>query len=216
MAYTQTPILALIGGIGCGKSAVAGWLAEHLRARVVDADVVGHAALLREDVKRQLVEAFGEDILSAGEINRSAVARRVFGETDEHRTARQTLESIVHPVMRTDFEAAFAAARAASDVDLIVFDAAVLLESGWQQAVDVIAYVDVPFASRLQRVADSRGWSAEELRRREASQWSLERKRAEADLVIDNSGTLEAAGQQLETYLQSHGFLPEPTRQLIN
>ena len=207
MSRNRTPILALVGGIGCGKSALAAWLAEHAGARVVDADAIGHAVLQRPDIKRQLVEAFGDEVLQKDEVDRSAIARRVFGDTPAHQSARRTLESIVHPVMRGDFEEAFRSARNSPECDLIVFDAAVLLESGWDEAVDAIAFVEVPFADRARRVA-RRGWTEQQLLQREASQWPLERKRSAADVVIDNSGSLEAAGRQLECWLREQRLLP--------
>jgi len=207
----QTPVLALVGGVGCGKSAVAAWCAEHLQAAIVDADAIGHDVLQREQVQQELVGEFGSGILSEAEIDRSALARLVFGKTSEHQQARQSLESIVHPVMREEFLRQFECARQSPDVELIVFDAAVLLESGWTDHVNVVAFVDVPLEVRLQRVSAGRGWTAEELGRREASQWPLDRKRAAADVVIDNSGTVEAAGQQLEDYLQTNGWIPPAT-----
>lgn len=218
MSRNRTPILALIGGIGCGKSALAAWLAEHVGARVVDADAVGHAALQRDDVRRQLVAAFGEEVLKEEQIDRSAIARRVFGATPAHQAARRTLEAIVHPVMREDFEEAFRSARSSSECDLIVFDAAVLLESKWDEAVDAIAFVEVPFEERARRVA-RRGWSEQQLLQREASQWPLERKRDAADVLIDNSGSLDAAGRQLECWLREQKLLPprrSATPQLSN
>jgi dephospho-CoA kinase len=218
MSRTPIPILALIGGVGCGKSAIAAWLAEHVRAWVVDADAVGHAVLQREDVRSQLVEVFGPQVLNEGEISRSAIAKKVFGSGPARQAARRLLESIMHPVMRLDFEAAFGTARASSECDLIIFDAAVLLESGWKEAVDVIAFVEVPFEERLRRVAQ-RGWTEQQFRQREASQWPLERKRAAADVIIDNSGSIEAAGRQLEAWLREQGFLPArraASPQLIN
>lgn len=208
MARNHTPILGLVGGVGCGKSAVAAWLADHLRALVVDADAVGHAVLHQDSVKAQLVDAFGEEILEDGQIRRSAIAAQVFGTTRDHRAARDELERIVHPVMRIEFEETFRQARRNGDIDLIVFDAAILLESGWRDAVDVVAFLDVPFSERLRRVTASRGWTEQDLRRREASQWPLDRKRAAADVVIDNSADVASAGRQLESYLHSHGHLP--------
>lgn len=211
MAHHQTTILGLVGGVGCGKSSVAAWLRDTLGAHVVDADAVGHAVLLQDGIRRQLAEAFGETILRDGQVDRRAVASRVFGDSPAHVAARKTLESIVHPVMRAEFEAAFREARQAPEVHLVVFDAAILLESGWRDAVDIVAFVDVPWAERLRRVALSRDWTEEDLRRREASQWPLDRKRAAADVVIDNSGSVDTAGRQLADYLEAHGHLTAGT-----
>jgi dephospho-CoA kinase len=207
MAKSQIPIIGLIGGVGCGKSAVANWLAEHLRARVVDADAVGHTVLNRDDVKSQLRAAFGEEVFDNDAVSRPKMAARVFGDAPQQVAARNRLEAIVHPVMRGQFETQFQAARDSGNFELIVFDAAVLLDSGWADVVDVLVYVDVPNEERQRRVATSRGWSAEEHHRREMSQLPLDEKRAAADVVIDNSGPLEVAGRQLEAYLQQTGHL---------
>ena len=221
MASTHKPVLGLIGGIGCGKSSVARWLAEHLRGYVVNADAIGHAVLLREDVRSQLTAAFGPEILKDGEVNRSAVAQRVFGDSPTHIAARKTLEGIVYPIMHGEIDEEFAAAQASADVDLIVYDAAVMLESGLNRQVDVIVYLDVPFEERLRRVTASRGWTEEELRRREASQWPLEKKRSAADVIINNAGTVDSAGRQIEAYLRKNNHLPpqlinKSTSQLVN
>ena len=212
MAKSDVPIIGLIGGVGSGKSAVANWLVEHLRARIVDADAVGHAVLKRDDVKSQLRDAFGDGVFEGDEISRRQMAVRVFGDSPEQVAARNRLEGIVHPVMRGVFESEFLAARDSDDVDLIVFDAALLLDSGWSDAVDVIAYLDVPLQERRRRVAQSRGWSAEDHLRRENSQIPLAEKRAAADVVIDNAGSLDVAGRQLEAFLRKTGRLsPAPT-----
>ena len=211
MAHVQTPIIGLVGGVGCGKSAIAGWLRDELGAKVVDADVIGHEVLQCKDIQQQLRDEFGDGIFSEGAVDRAAVAARVFGDSSENQMARETLEKIVHPAIRDKVRADFAAARLDPDVPLIVYDAAVQLESGWDSDVDRIAFIDVPFQERLRRVSMTRGWSEDELRRREASQWPLDKKRAAADVVIDNSSTVEAAGNQLLSYLQQYELFNTPT-----
>jgi dephospho-CoA kinase len=91
-----------------------------------------------------------------------------------------------------------AVARSQPDVELIVLDAALLLEAGWRHLCDRVVYVDVPDELRSERVKASRGWSLEQLDAREQSQYPLDRKRKEADDVIDNSRSGAHALSQLE------------------
>ena len=72
-----------------------------------------------------------------------------------------------------------------SSEDVVVVDAALLFETGWNVVCDQVAFVDSNEELRLGH-CQARGWSIDELRRREASQWSLERKRQQADFVIEN------------------------------
>ncbi len=190
------PVIAIVGGIGSGKSFVARLFEEAGGVVRIDADLIGHEVLARPEVIRELAEAFGSEILdAAGQVNRKVVAAKVFGPGRE--LARSRLEAITHPRIRAEIERQIALVRqpasshqSTSDrpaVRAIVLDAAILLEVGWNDLVDRIVYVDTPDDVRLRRVHETRGWSAEELRRRELSQWTLERKRSAAHDMIRNS-----------------------------
>jgi dephospho-CoA kinase len=196
-------IIGVVGGIGSGKSAVCRWVAQHDPSiRMIDADRDGHRALELPEVQQQLQDAFGPEILGPdGKILRSAIARRVFGTTPEHDDARRRLESIVHPAIAKLRDRQLSEMSSAGDVQAVLVDAAILQEAGWQEHCDAVVYVDVPREIRLQRVRE-RGWNDEELARREASQWPLERKKAAADFVVDNSRTLDNAGTQMYEYIQ--------------
>jgi dephospho-CoA kinase len=204
MSPVSIPIIGIVGGIGSGKSALADWLPQHLRVVVLDADAAGHAALRQAAVRSELRTAFGAEVFApTGEVDRRQLAHRVFGDSPAHHSARRHLEAIVHPVIRGALETQIAEARRSGECDLIVLDAAVMLESGWSELCDAIVFVDVPRAARVSRVLTTRGWSEAELDRREASQWPLDRKLAAADIVIDNSGSVESAGRSLLAALQS-------------
>jgi dephospho-CoA kinase len=211
MEAKQAPIIGLVGGIGSGKSAVARWLADHYQSALIDADRIGHETLLREDVKQALRQSFGAAVFADGEVDRARLAALVFGPQPEHRAARTQLESLLYPSMEQTITEQIAAARQDPRIRLILFDAAVMLETGWRDRCDVIALIDVPRRERIRRVAETRGWSEDELDRREASQWPLERKRDASDIVIDNSETVAQAGDQLARYLIEHGWLPSPS-----
>lgn len=193
------PVIALVGGIGAGKSAVAAALARR-GGRVIDADRLGHAALRDPAVRRAVLNRW-PSVAPTGEIDRHALGRIVFAES----AARQELEGIVYPWIRQRVSAEIDAAKCDPSVRFVVLDAAVILEAGWDAVWDKLLFVDAPREARLARVA-SRGWTPEELDRREASQWPLEKKRARADAVIDNSGTPADLASRVDQQLASWGL----------
>jgi dephospho-CoA kinase len=196
------PVIGVVGGIGSGKSAVARHVATLANVLVIDADRLGHEALLDTDVKHALRQQFGEGIFDAAdEVNRRSLARSVFGEEASHRSARHTLEQIVHPRIEQKISQQISDATA-SGREAVLLDAAVLLEAGWRHLCDAVVFVDTDEDLRLERVQQRSGWSFEELRRREASQLSLPEKRSQADVVISNNGSVDVAGRQFLNFLR--------------
>ena len=207
VAVNSIPVIGVVGGIGSGKSAVANWAAAHADVAVIDADKLGHDALKSAIVKAALLQRFGPGIFGAdGFVNRSALAKQVFGDTPEQLVARHDLERIVHPEIgrRISEEVALATK---NDRVAVLLDAAVLLEAGWRQLCDLVVFVDTPDVIRLARVQKNRNWTEDELARREASQWSLDRKRQEADFVVTNDRDLEYAGRQVLEMLRARGIV---------
>ncbi len=196
-------IVGVVGGIGSGKSAVCRWVADRDPSiRVIDADRDGHRALCLPDVQTRLRREFGPEIFDeTGSVSRPALARLVFGDTPEAAASRQKLEAIVHPAIAGLREAQLEEFRRDPRVQVALIDAAILLEAGWQAHCQRVVFVDVTRDIRIKRVA-TRGWTEAELARREASQWPLEKKRLAADFVVDNSETLDNAGQQLYQYIR--------------
>jgi dephospho-CoA kinase len=194
-------VIGLIGGIGAGKSRVAALLAES-GAKLIDADVVGHALLDQRPVRDEVVARFGPDVLDragadAGappRIDRRALGAIVFADP----AALRRLEAILHPRMRRTFERAIAReARRGQGPGCVVLDAAILLEAGWDALCDRIVFVDAPREVRLARLAEARGWTAAMLADREAAQWPLDRKRARADVVVVNDDGIEPLAEQV-------------------
>ena len=209
-AQRRIPVVGIVGGIGSGKSAVANWVAGHSRVLVIDADTLGHEALGAPAVKDALVRRFGQEIVShEGAIIRSALAKQVFGGNPEQILARGDLERIVHPEIGQRIAESVSHAEAAG-FQAVLLDAAVLLEAGWRPLCDLVIFVDTPDATRLARVRENRSWTADELHRRESSQWSLTKKRREADLIVNNDRDLEWAGKQVLESLQQRGWVAMP------
>jgi dephospho-CoA kinase len=195
------PVIGLIGGIGSGKSRVSARLAER-GARVLSGDEAGHEALRQPEVRARVVERWGNEVLDArGAIDRRRLAQRVFKNPEELRA----LQELVWPWIGQRLREQVTAARADPAVKLIVLDAAVLLEAGWNEACDWIVYVHAPRAVRLRRLADNRGWSAKEVEAREQAQLSLTDKARRADYALDNSGPPEALARQVDDLLPKLG-----------
>jgi len=165
-------VIGLVGRIGAGKSTVARRFAEH-GAVVVDADALAHEALADPEVIAAVVERFGAGILAAGgRIDRSALARQVFGVTPAHEAALAALEAIVHPRVRRRVEAILAAERerdrGADGERVLVLDVPLLVQARWDDLCTGLVIVECEEAARRARLA-ARGWSAEQIAARDAA-----------------------------------------------
>jgi len=164
-------------------------------AEVLDADAFAREVLDDPAVIEVLASSLGADLLHAGKVDRSRLGARVFRDVD----ARATLEATVHPRVRERFKRAAEAAMArVVPPEIIVHDVPLLFETGLAPTMDVVLVVDAPLPLRIARVQARTGLDDEEVRRRDAVQWPAERKRASADILIDNSGGLAALEARVE------------------
>lgn len=195
-------VIGILGGVGSGKSAVAQMLVD-LGAELLDGDRTGHEVLQDPEVVAAVTARWGPAVLGpAGEIDRSAVARRVFAPTSQGAEDLSYLEQLTHPRIKIRLQRRLEQMRAAGQVKAVILDAPVLLKAGWRGLCDQILFVDAPRDLRLAR-AQTRGWSEKDFEAREAAQESLAEKRRHADVIIDNSGTLTATRRQVEQYWHS-------------
>lgn len=179
-------VYGLTGGIGSGKSTVARLLGAR-GAAIIDADKVAREVVEpgTEGLAR-VVAAFGSGVLGQdGKLDRKAVGARVF--SDE--TLRRELNGILHPLIAAE-TARRIQALAATDVEVAVYEAALLVESGGWRAFDGLVVVESSIALQEQRVVARDGVSAEEAQRRILAQTSNSERRAAASVVIVNDGTL--------------------------
>jgi dephospho-CoA kinase len=184
-------LIGLTGNIGCGKSAVAGMLAE-LGAEVIDADRLVHQLMDPSGPSWQaIVQRFGGGILQPdGSIDRRALGEMVFRDP----VALADLEAILHPAVRRLVEERIAA----SDSRVVVIEAIKLIESGWHQRVDSVWVVACPREQQIDRIMRTRGFSRPEGELRVDAQPPAEEKLRYAGVVIDNSGTIESTRRQVE------------------
>jgi dephospho-CoA kinase len=202
------PVVGLIGGIGSGKSRVSAEFARR-GARVIAGDQLGHEALRQPEIKARVVGRWGEGILDEqGEVNRRKLGGIVFADPQE----RKALEAISHPWIERRLTEEIEKARRDPAVALVLLDAAVLLEAGWNRHCDWLVYVHAPRAVRLRRLAGQRGWSEKEVDDRSRAQLPLTEKVSRADYVIDNSGPPEDAARQVDDLFRQWGSPPDPSR----
>jgi dephospho-CoA kinase len=198
-AHAKIPVIGLIGGMGSGKSRVAQELARR-GGRIVAGDPLGHEALRDPVIIGQLVARWGRAILDAGgNVDRPRVSSIVFADPLE----RQALEAIVHPYIERRLREELDLASHDPSCPFVILDAAILLEAGWQRFCSIVVFVDAPRAQRLARLARFRGWSEEELAKRERAQLNLDEKKTRADFVLDNSGAESELPGQIDKLLQT-------------
>jgi dephospho-CoA kinase len=169
-------------------------LAEH-GALVIDADKVGHEAYAPgSGCYEAVLDAFGRDVAGeGGEIDRKALGAKVFGNAAE----RKRLEGIVWPWMRETMDRRLAGLRS-EGVPVVVLEAAVLIEADWIPIVDQVWLVEVAPAAARERIMSRNGLTAEQADARINAQLTNAEREKHAQVVIDNSGTLDELRQRVE------------------
>jgi dephospho-CoA kinase len=186
-------LVGLTGNIASGKSTVSRMFAER-GATIVDSDVLARRAVEPgTPVHGRIVARWGAAVLDRdGRLDRAALRRIVFSDPDE----REQLNAIVHPEVERMREAIVRAAERRGD-RVVVCDIPLLFEKQLADRFDRVVLVDAPRAVRLERLLRERGLDEAEAQGMIAAQMPAELKRARADLVIDNGGTLEELERQV-------------------
>ena len=179
-------IVGLTGNVASGKSTVAALLAAR-GATIIDADVLARRVVeLGTPAYRAIVERWGTAVTAPdGALDRAALRERVFGNAGE----LEALNAIVHPAVARLREAAVAEARARGD-KMVVCDIPLLFENNLVDEFDLVVLVDAPRPLRLERLVRDRALSETDAMNMIASQMPAELKRARADIVVDNVGTM--------------------------
>ena len=190
-------IIGLTGGIASGKSTVATTL-QSWGAYVIDADKLGHRAYVKGTYAfHKVVAQFGEDVVGAdGEVDRRALGAKVFGEGG----SLKQLTDIVWPAIYDMAAAEIKQSLDSNPKTVVVLEAAVLIEAGWQSLVDEIWVTTVDPSTAIERASARDGVDADAVQARIDAQLSNAERTAEAAVVIDNS----ADEPQLLAQLENH------------
>lgn len=171
-------------------------LAEH-GAVVIDADelareVVAPGSAGLEEIREQ----FGPGVITEeGSLDRPALGKIVFDDDD----ARARLNAIIHPRVRAE---ATRIREAAAPASVVVEDIPLLVETGQQDRFDVVVVVQAPRQERIRRMVEDRGMAREEAESRISAQATDEQRAAAADILLDNSGSLEDLAAQVDQLWQ--------------
>lgn len=186
-------LVGLTGGLGAGKSTVARILRER-GAVIVDADELARRALDPGTPSyQQVCDLFGDDVVMPdGRLDRRAIAAKAFADEGK----RRVLESIVHPEV---FRGLAETLERHRDTDaVVVFDAALLVETGFHRECDVVVVVSARREDQVARAKKERALTEEEARTRIAAQMSDDDRQAVADVVIRNDGSLDDLERQAD------------------
>ncbi|MGD8343837.1 MAG: dephospho-CoA kinase [Desulfobacterales bacterium] len=186
-------VIGLTGGIATGKSTVSAMLKE-AGAIIIDADRIARAVVKKGlPAYRQIVARFGTEVLLPdGEINRNLLGNMIF---NDHRK-KQLLNSIVHPHVNEEVNRQLKQIQKTHPNAVIVLDVPLLIETGMHDDLSEIIVVYTPQDIQIQRLMQRDHISGADALARVRSQMSIEEKKQQATLVIDNSGTIENTRRQ--------------------
>ncbi|MDE5931810.1 MAG: dephospho-CoA kinase, partial [Lachnospiraceae bacterium] len=185
-----------------GKSALLAYVKEHYRCRVILADEVAH--LVEEPGKacyHDLVKLLGNEILNPdGTIDKKRMAEKIFAD----RAVLEQVNAIVHPAVKEYILREIAQSRREKKEDFLFVEAALLIEGGYEEVLDELWYIYAQEDVRRSRLKAKRAYSDEKIDRILREQLSEEEFRRHCGNVIDNSGSLADACQQIDKKLEEY------------
>lgn len=187
-------VIGLTGSLGSGKSTAAEMFSE-LGAKVLNADKIAHQKMRPGTACfRSIVKIFGEDVLTAGRIDRKEVAARVF----QNPIQLLKLEKIIHPEVREEILERVKQYKKRKHKTVVVIDVPLLFESKLNRDVDIAIVVKANRLAQITRAAKLLGITKVEAKRRMKAQMPLRQKIRLADIIIDNNGTLKQMEKQVK------------------
>ncbi len=188
--------VGMTGNIASGKSQAAHVFAE-LGARIIDADLIARAALIKGTASyEKAVAAFGREILADdGSIDRRKLGVIVFGDPAK----RTQLNDIIHPAVREEISRRIREFEQSMPCSIVIVEAALLIETGSYKSYDRLIVVTCDPKLQLARLISRDGLTLEQAKARMAAQMPTEEKLKHADYTIDTSGTFRMTREQIET-----------------
>ncbi|MGE8342190.1 MAG: dephospho-CoA kinase [Flavobacterium sp.] len=180
----MTKVIGLTGGIGSGKTTVANYFQE-MGVPVYIADDGAKRVMQSKNILVEVKSAFGGNIFDNDILNRAKLAQIVFN--DKEQLAK--LNAIVHPAVKLDFDDWV---KEHTNNDYVMYEAAILFESGRYKDCDVIITVTAPEEVRIDRVIKRDKTTREEVLSRMKMQWNDEKRISKSNFVINNNNLKNA------------------------
>lgn len=190
----------ITGPMGSGKSLAAAHLHDHHGAALISGDVLGHRVLDRPEVQAELARAFGPEVVSGGQVDRSVLGPRVFGDPG----ALERLNGITHARISRLADEAFADLERQQKHALAVLEAAVYFLFPDPPRVDLVVAVIADEETRAARLHRDRGLTPAQVAVRLAAQRDLEPEWRRADVIVDNSGDAAALTAEFDRLVARH------------
>ncbi|WP_337965181.1 dephospho-CoA kinase [uncultured Flavobacterium sp.] len=175
----MTKVIGLTGGIGSGKTTIANYFAE-MGVPVYIADDEAKKVMQSQSIVNEIKATFGETLFENDVLNRAKLAEIVFNNADQ----LAKLNAIVHPAVKSDFEIWLSEHK---KYQYVVYEAAILFESGRYKDCDVIVTVTAPEEIRIERVLKRDNTIREQVLSRIKMQWNDEKRISLSNFVINNS-----------------------------
>ena len=187
------PIIGIMGAIGSGKSTVSNLLGE-IGCAVIDADKMAHNLLEKPEIKKDVVNLFGEQILTeAGEIDRKKLGDIVFKDMQH----LSLLNKIIHPAVIAEIERRIDLFQQKNGVKAIVLDIPLLVELGWDKRCQYMIFIECSLKNRLARLKIKNGINKKDLKKRENLQISLDKKAEISHYKVQNNSDICVLAKQL-------------------
>ena len=174
----MTKIIGLTGGIGSGKTTVANYFKSY-GIPVYIADDEARKIMQSVDIMKAIKDLFGADVFENETLNREKLAKIVFNNPE----SLEKLNGIVHPAVKKHFEQWLLQNL---EAPYVIYEAAILFESGRYKDCDIIITVTAPIESRIQRVIKRDNTTRELVLKRINAQWTDEKRISKSDFVIEN------------------------------
>lgn len=184
--------VGLTGSIGTGKTTVLDIFRE-LGAYVIDADSIVHQLLEREDIKRKIAKEFGNVFNAEGKIDRKKVADIVFSDKEK----KKKLEEIIHPEVFKQINRFFEEVKKKDPHGVAIAEVPLMIETGSYKNYDIIIVVYASEKVQLERLT-KKGLSREDALRRIKAQMPIEEKVKYADIVIENTGSIQKLKKEVK------------------
>ena len=186
-------IIAVTGSIGAGKSTVSKLLAEKICCERFDADSIAAELWQNEKIKSLAIKRWGKKIIdSSGNIIKSEISRQIFTSKNEYNFCNE----LIHPLVMSELH------ERAKIFKNSVLEIPLLFEAGRPSWIDIIIYVRADYKIRLARCINNRGWSEQELLRRENLLMPESLKVSQSDYIIDNDKGLDDLHEKINLFIE--------------